>query len=434
MDIRYGRPGAIGAAVFVDVENMAWANAGAAFQVDRLMAHIQRESVPLVRRAYADWRALGLYADAFHEAAFDQVQVSPANGQKNSADIHLAVDAVETVIANAAVQRVYLVAGDSDYCPLVRTLRRHGREVVCIAWSNSLGEVLRHHADRVIPYENLVGIPVRQGLAEPAARPPSPPRRTLTLPRRAATSGGDDFVSVLDRFIAEAGEGARMAEEEARDRVLQLDPDATMAQGPAFRAWLLQHPRIRIVGGGDAAEVEILPGDGEEEEDGGAIDELNQALSAENLVFLGAEVQAAVVDTLNEVLVQRADPQTRAEALQSLRFRLREVLPDLDLDYDSLNSVFHIFYRAHAFQRFAAAGVRNAPLMLKLQYRDPDAFRQIHDRYVIMLATRQGLRWSAESWSEVLHGSGDFREAFEPLVATEDAGAPSSAEATADEG
>jgi hypothetical protein len=51
-----------------------------------------------------------------------------------------------------------------------------------------------------------------------------------------------------------------------------------------------------------------------------------------------------------------------------------------------------------------------------------------------MLATRQGLRWSAESWSEVLHGSGDFREAFEPLVATEDAGAPSSAEATADEG
>ena len=154
--------------------------------------------------------------------------------------------------------------------------------------------MLRHHADRVIPYENLVGIPVRQGLAEPAARPPSPPRRTLTLPRRAATSGGDDFVSVLDRFIAEAGEGARMAEEEARDRVLQLDPDATMAQGPAFRAWLLQHPRIRIVGGGDAAEVEILPGDGEEEEDGGAIDELNQALSAENLVFLGADVREVV--------------------------------------------------------------------------------------------------------------------------------------------
>jgi hypothetical protein len=206
-----------------------------------------------------------------------------------------------------------------------------------------------------------------------------------------------------------------------------------MAQGPAFRAWLLQHPRIRIVGGGDAAEVEILPGDGEEEEDGGALDELNQALSAENLVFLGAEVQAAVVDTLNEVLVQRADPQTRAEALQSLRFRLREVLPDLDLDYDSLNSVFHIFYRAHAFQRFAAAGVRNAPLMLKPQYRDPDAFRQIHDRYVIMLASRQGLRWSAETWSEVLHGSADFREAFEPLVATEGEGATASAETRAED-
>ncbi len=432
--MRYGRPGAIGAAVFVDVENMAWANAGAAFQVDRLMAHIQRESMPLVRRAYADWRSLGLYADAFHEGAFDQIQVSPANGQKNAADIHLAVDAVETVIGNAAIQRVYLVAGDSDYCPLVRTLRRHGREVVCIAWSNSLAELLRHHADRTIPYETIVGVPVRQGLAEPAARSPTPPRRTLTLPRRPSAAAGDDFVSVLDRFVAEAGDGARMAEEDARDRVLRLDPDAAMAQGPAFRAWLLQHPRIRIVGGGDAAEVEILPGEAEEEEDGGALDELNQALAAENLVFLGAEVQGAVVDTLNEVLVQRPDPQTRAEALQGLRFRLREVLPDLDLDYDSLNSVFHIFYRAHAFQRFAAAGVRNAPLMLKPQYRDADAFRQVHDRYVIMLATRQGMRWSAEAWSEVLHGSGEFREAFEPLVATTGDGAQPSGEGTGDEG
>ena len=415
MEVRYGRPGAIGAAVFVDVENMAWANAGAAFQVDRLMAVIQRESMPLVRRAYADWRSMGLYADAFHESGFDQVQVTPANSQKNAADIHLAVDAVETVIGNAAIQRVYLVAGDSDYCPLVRTLRRHGREVICIAWSNSLAEMLRHHADRVIPYETIVGAPIRQGMAEPAARPPAPPRRTLSLPRRAP-AGGDDFVSVLDRFVAEAGEGTRLSEDDARERVLQLDPDATMAQGPAFRAWLLQHPRIRIVGGGDTAEVEILPGD-DEGEDTAALEELNGALAAENLVFLGAEVQGAVIDTLNEVLVQRPDPQTRAEALQGLRFRLREVLPDLDLDYDSLNSVFHIFYRAHAFQRFAASGVRNAPLMLKAQFRDLDAFRHVHDRYVITLAARQGLRWSAQAWSEVLHASDDMRETFEPVVA-----------------
>lgn len=433
--MRYGRPGAIGAAVFVDVENMAWANAGAAFQVDRLMAQIQRESTPLVRRAYADWRSLGLYADAFHDGGFDQVQVTPANGQKNAADMHLAVDAVETVLGNAAVQRVYLVAGDSDYCPLVRTLRRHGREVVCIAWSNSLGEALRHHADRVIPYENIAGVPVRAtGLSEPAARGPAPPRRTLTLPRRAPAVGGDEFVSALDRFVAEAGDGARMSEDEARERVLQIDPGATMAQGPAFRAWLVQHPRIRILGGGDAAEVEILPGEGGEADEG-ALDELNQALGAENLVFLGADVQGTVIDTLNEVLVQRADPQTRAEALQNLRFRLREVMPDLDLDYDSLNSVFHIFYRAHAFQRFAAAGVRNAPLMLKPQFRDADAFRQLHDRYVITLASRQGVRWSAEAWSDVLHGSGDFREAFEPLVASEDGGGPTLAgEGGAEEG
>ena len=414
METRYIRPGAIGAAVFVDVENMVYANAGASFQVDRLMALIQRESMPIVRRAYADWRVLGLYADAFHEGAFDQVQVSPANGQKNSADIHLCVDAVETVLRNPDVQRIYLVAGDSDYCPLVRTLRRNGREVVCIAWSNSLGELLKLHADRVVLYENLAGVPVRPAAADPVARPPVLPIRR-PIPRRTP-SDGDDFVSVLDRFVAEVGTVDSMPEEEARQRILRLDPDASLASGPAFRAWLRQHPRIRIAGDGDDADVEILP-PGVVEDDA-ALDQLNGALATENLVFLGADVQAAVVDTLNEVLTQRTDPQTRAEALQSLRFRLRDVLPDIDLDYDSLNSVFHIFYRAHAFQRFAAAGVRNAPLMLKLQYRDADAFRQVHDRYVITLAARQGVRWTAQVWSEVLHGTPDFKDDLEPIVAS----------------
>jgi hypothetical protein len=62
--------------------------------------------------------------------------------------------------------------------------------------------------------------------------------------------------------------------------------------------------------------------------------------------------------------------------------------------------------------------VRNAPLMLKLQYRDADAFRQVHDRYVITLAARQGVRWTAQVWSEVLHGTPDFKDDLEPIVAS----------------
>jgi hypothetical protein len=415
MDYRHGGPAGPVSAVFVDVENMAFAQSGQPFMVERLMSFVLREAHPTVRRAYADWRKVGLYADAFHEHAFDMMQVAAANGQKNAADLALGVDAVEIVLGDAGIRRVYLVTGDSDFCPLVRSLRRQGREVVIIAWSNALGEILKAHADRVVFYEHIAGLQARTAPAalpavpapagEQSWRLPPLPRRTVIGPVGRPgdeDGGGYDFRIVW--LISELGAVEGKPIQEVRSRVLNKFPDADLPMGEEFIDWLEQHPRVRIHGLGDDATVTIEPAGGGEGDDDPE-DRLNAAIAAENLIFLGHEMQGRVLDMLHELLANRSDPFTRSEMLQTLRFRLREAMPEHEPDYDALNSVFHIFYRAHAFQRFAAAGVRNAPLLLKPPFRDAGTFRALHDRYLIQLAVRQGLDWTPDEWADVLHGS-----------------------------
>ncbi|HZH26832.1 MAG TPA: NYN domain-containing protein [Azospirillaceae bacterium] len=420
MDYRSAAQGMPNAAVFVDVENMAFAQSPVSFQVDRLMQHILREANPIVRRAYADWRSVGPHVDAFNEHAFDQLQVTPANGQKNAADILLSVDALDIVLTSPQIQRVYLVSGDSDFCPLVRSLRRRGREVVGISWSGALGELLRAHCDRIVFYEHLAGIPMRgtAGFEAPAHRAPVQVRRPVIRRPIVEVDADEQVDPVLERFVDEVGVVENMPEEAARTRLLRMDTGTGLPSGPALRAWLSSHPRIRVDVEGDEAFVTVVPPGETADAQSGPEAELNAAISAENLVFLGARVQRVVLDALFELLAARTEPFTRSEALQHLRYRLRDLMPETDFEFDSLNSIFHIFYRAHAFQRFAGMGVRNAPLLLKPQYKDAQAFRDLHDRYLIQLATRQGLSWSAEAWADVLHGNRDRLGFVEGVLAS----------------
>jgi uncharacterized protein (TIGR00288 family) len=87
----------------------------------------------VIRRAYADWAnpQFGRYQQDLAMNGVDLIQVVRFGAaRKNAADIRMAVDAMETLIAHPEVSVFVLVAGDGDYTPLVQRLREFGKYVV----------------------------------------------------------------------------------------------------------------------------------------------------------------------------------------------------------------------------------------------------------------------------------------------------------------
>ncbi|MBO1901095.1 NYN domain-containing protein [Leucobacter weissii] len=112
-----------------------------------------------VCRAYADWShpVNAAYRDDLTARAADLVQMFPLSvRRKNGADIRLAVDAMEDLFLLDDVTHVVIVAGDSDFVPLVQKVRRLGRYVVGIGVAGGTSRVLAGACDEYADYDALL--------------------------------------------------------------------------------------------------------------------------------------------------------------------------------------------------------------------------------------------------------------------------------------
>lgn len=211
-----GDPGALPAsAVFVDVENVAFAPRGVPgrFDLALVMDRIGRDSRPILRYAYADWGQHPGFRQMFLHQQFEAVQTSAINAGKNALDIQLAVDAVESVLVDDGPRIVYLLTSDSDFTPLVRTLRRHDRRIIGLGWRAKTNPVWRNHLDDFIAYEDLAGIAeVSVGREEPA--PSNGRRRVLAGP--VSTGGGLSFGDPREMETADTPAAPGLGPVEAR--------------------------------------------------------------------------------------------------------------------------------------------------------------------------------------------------------------------------
>lgn len=123
-------------------------------------------------RAYADWsvRANAAYRQDLVDRAIDLVQLFPASGTKNGADIRLAVDAVEDLSRHPHITHIALVSGDSDYVPLAQRAKALGRFVVGIGVASSTSSALVSACDEFARYEELPGVAAEDGEDAPVER------------------------------------------------------------------------------------------------------------------------------------------------------------------------------------------------------------------------------------------------------------------------
>jgi len=160
-------------AVFVDFENLAIGardmRGQESFKIEVVLRRLLEKGRIVFKRAYCDWSRYREATKELHQQGVELIDV-PHTGMsgKNSADIHLVVDALELCHAKLHIDVFALLTGDSDFSPLVAKLKENDKRVMGVGVKSSSSKLLIQSCDEFIYYDDLVR--AKAAAVKPAAR------------------------------------------------------------------------------------------------------------------------------------------------------------------------------------------------------------------------------------------------------------------------
>jgi uncharacterized LabA/DUF88 family protein len=179
-------------AVFIDFDNIeigVKSTLGEHFDAGTILDAIKERGEVVTKIAYADWTRAGEYSRALTQHAIRLVQrnMTPG-GDKNGADINLALDALEMSFTHPHINAYVIVGGDSDFLSLVEKLKQYDKKVFVVGGRAFTSVILQRNCHEFIAYENLMSRKPSQKAAggRPAAvTATSPIAQAFPLVRRA---------------------------------------------------------------------------------------------------------------------------------------------------------------------------------------------------------------------------------------------------------
>ena len=162
-------------AVFIDFDNIEIGvknTLGAAFDAGLVLEALKERGEVVSKMAYSDWQRAGGYSRALTQHAIRMVQrnLTPG-GDKNGADINLALDALEMAFTHPHINAFVIVGGDSDFISLVEKLKQYDKKVFVVGGQQFTSIIMQRNCHEFIAYENLVGAGRRQGGGRAAKTP-----------------------------------------------------------------------------------------------------------------------------------------------------------------------------------------------------------------------------------------------------------------------
>jgi len=147
-------------AVFVDFDNIQIGvkeTLGKEFDVSLVLEALKERGEVMTKIAYGDWPKAGEYSRAMSQHAVQMVQrtVTP-RGDKNGADINLALDALEMAFNRPYINAFVIVGGDSDFIALVEKLKQYDKRVFVVGGRAFTSNILQRNCHEFISYENLL--------------------------------------------------------------------------------------------------------------------------------------------------------------------------------------------------------------------------------------------------------------------------------------
>ena len=155
-------------AVFVDYDNIeigVKSTLRRDFHVGAVLDALKERGVTVAKFAYANWGRQEPATRQMAENAVQMVQRIPSpRGDKNGADINLALDALEMAFTHPHVNAFAIVSGDSDFIPLVNKLKEYGKTVFVVGGKAFTSTILQQNCHEFISYESLLSdqIPVAE--------------------------------------------------------------------------------------------------------------------------------------------------------------------------------------------------------------------------------------------------------------------------------
>ena len=179
-------------AVFIDFDNIEIGvkqTLGQQFDVGLVLDAIKERGEVVTKIAYADWTRSGEYSRSLTQHAIRLVQrnMTPG-GDKNGADINLALDALEMAFTHSHINAYVIVGGDSDFLSLVEKLKQYDKKVFVVGGRAFTSMILQRNCHEFIAYENLAGVrkqAIKTGRPMPAAAASAPIAQALPVVRRA---------------------------------------------------------------------------------------------------------------------------------------------------------------------------------------------------------------------------------------------------------
>ena len=147
-------------AVFIDFDNIeigVRTTLNEHFDAGATLDAIKERGEIVTKIAYSDWKRAGDYSRVLTQHAIRMVQrnVTPG-GDKNGADITMALDALEMAFTHDHINAFVIVGGDSDFISLVEKLKQYGRKVIVVGGRQFTSVTMQKNCHEFIAYENLI--------------------------------------------------------------------------------------------------------------------------------------------------------------------------------------------------------------------------------------------------------------------------------------
>ena len=148
-------------AVFIDFDNIeigVKSTLGTQFDIGVVLEALKERGEVVSKIAYGDWTRAGDYSRSLTQHATKLVQrnLTPG-GDKNGADINLALDALEMAFTHTHINAYVIVGGDSDFITLVEKLKQYDKQTFVVGGRAFTSVVMQRNCHEFIAYENLVG-------------------------------------------------------------------------------------------------------------------------------------------------------------------------------------------------------------------------------------------------------------------------------------
>jgi uncharacterized protein (TIGR00288 family) len=150
----------INIAVFVDYDNIEIGLKSTLrrdFDVSLVLDALKERGDIVAKFAYANWGRQDGATRQMAENAVQMVQRIPSpRGDKNGADINLALDALEMAFTHTHVNAFAIVSGDSDFIPLLNKLKEYGKTVYVVGGKAFTSTILQQNCHEFISFESLM--------------------------------------------------------------------------------------------------------------------------------------------------------------------------------------------------------------------------------------------------------------------------------------